>query len=599
MEYVDSSDDEEEDIIDKIKPGYFGYIADSLINLEAILSDTNPLVSFDYKIGVALQHLADRFFRHTEVGEQYRLLKIKYININTEIYNQFIKDARLFFTNQSDLLSIDSSIPNEEIIQLFNHLFTDRVPLTPKVKVISTSEEYKTELLRRISQDLDFVSAIKATFPLKSISLIQSSDTTNAAEVLAFCKLINRYTKNELKVIISTSQNATEVDKSIQIQFKAQQIRDLNESWILRPKNKKAQNKIPSLGNYSDIFEYITQDNKKSIINRMFDLLLNKANLNTPDHTAQQTDKLTQLLFVSELARNKAAVFTTLMFLNLLEREDISQKSTKSELINLFPMALAGAMQSSRDLINEPLLENTHSMDFNHEKQTHINLLKAQSSIWCAYDKELMQVRNLLILSNEKLRNTLDLEPILEYGISYKEFLPSSLSSAIETLAKQYKEVLNQNSLEEKKKLLKELFQEELSKVNSSNERSINQLTLTLFYNKASNTLAEFKFSKDLIKPLNDKIIEALKRLYEYCLKAYNIKGFAKTGKIKVIQDEQSNDKTSKGLKRDNEELEETKNKIPKGEAMSDVHDTAFYQSQQEDDITTHAMGSESNLKSD
>ena len=31
------------------------------------------------EVGVALQHLADRFFRHTEIGKQYKKLKAKHI----------------------------------------------------------------------------------------------------------------------------------------------------------------------------------------------------------------------------------------------------------------------------------------------------------------------------------------------------------------------------------------------------------------------------------------------------------------------------------------------------------------------------------------
>jgi len=594
MECIDSSDDEEELLISKIrKVGYFHYIANELIDIAGICKMQDPDFVFDYRIGVALQHLADRFFRHTEVGEQYKLLKTAHINLDTEICNQFIKNARSFFTKQSDLLSIDPSTKNEEIIQLFNHLFTGRVPLTSKIKAISPSEDYKTKLLQKISQDSSFVSAIKTAFPLRTLSLIQSSSATNAAEVLAFCKLINRYIKNELKVIIATSQDSTEVDKSIQIQFKTQHIRDLNESWILRPNSKKAQNKIASLGNYSDIFEYITQDTKKSIISRIFDLLLNKETLNITGNNIQQTDKLTQLLFISELARNKAAVFTILMFLDLLESEDISQKHVKNELIDLFPMALKGAMQSSRDLINEPLLENTHSMDFNHEDQTHINLLKAQGVICRSHNEGLMKVRNLIIVANKDLRDTMSIEDILEYLTDCKEFLTLPLSGEIESLKTQYKEVLGQETLEQKKVSLNNYFPEKTTEIGSaSGNRSITKLIAKLFYNKVNIMLAEFGTSKELIKQLNCKIIESLKGLYNYSLQMYGIKGFAE----ELISAEKSDEETLKSLKRENEDLEGIKSKIAKSEAMSDVHNTVFDQSLQKDDITTYAMGSGSNL---
>jgi len=430
--YIDSSDDEEEGVIDKIQTEYFEYLVNEIINFQDIVQTSNPTQTFYYRIGLVLNHLADRFFRHTEIAEKYRCLKDKYIKQGD--YNNFVEEAKKFFKTQSNIITIDDSkFESPEIIQLFNNLFSDQV-LIPEC-VTSTSSEYKTQILENIAQDQNFLHVIKQTFPNYFLKLEQSQNTSNAAEVLSFNKIINRYIKNSLKAIIAENMKGANVDKAVEVKFLYQEISSLTEAWVLRPGSQKAQNEIVSLGSYDQIFKYVNEANKNNVINRAMSLLLNKP-LDIGSTDNQLTDQMAQLFFVSEMARNKATVFTALMFLDLLKKQDISQQDTKEALIDLFPMSMKGAIQCCRDLVNEKQLENIHYMDFNHEENDQGNILLAQGKIWCAYSAQMQQAQDLLKLQQKvnTTTNFLNVTSIVKGINAVKMFLTPTLIDNITTL---------------------------------------------------------------------------------------------------------------------------------------------------------------------
>lgn len=527
-DFIDSSDDEEEEVVNKIKSGYFTYIVTELINIRDCLEqqEQRPVISFDYRLGIAMQHLADRFFRHTEIGAEYKKLKFSLLRIDKNTYDTFLQQVQSFFKMQTDFVQINDSIGNNHIIQLFNHLFSDKVLVPSTASITTANSHYKDQILTKMSEHLKLTQIIQQIFPGDFLSLRQSSNAKNAAEVLAFSKIVNRYIKNELKAILSNSTDSLEVDKFIQFKFQKQTIRDLNESWIIRPQSKKAQNKIDSLGNYDEIFQDLNQDNKTNVINRIFSILCNKDIASIGIKNDQYSDKLVQLLFISELARNKAAVFTTLMFLNLLETQDIS--NNKEKLIKLFPMALKSAMQSSRDLINEDKLENTHYMDFNHEGMAHFNILRAQGELWCAYDKNLECLRNLIVFLDKSSRERLNSKLFLEKIINISKIFPiqQELDEA-QNLQKIYLEI--PSTLEEKKSYLKKHFSVYQKIIEGSTERTIQKVIDEIFYNKKNDLSVKYDktFVVSNFLSIIEQILEqSINELYLYAINKYGFEGF-------------------------------------------------------------------------
>jgi hypothetical protein len=135
---------------------------------------------------------------------------------------------------------------------------------------------YKEQLLKNFSDHEEFLNKIYEAFPKKILNLKQSDESKNAAEILAFSKIVNRFIKNELKVVLSTSVDSLSVDKYIHSEFRKQKIRDLNKSWTLRPQTKKASNKIASFSTYTNMFKDLDEANKTNIISRMFPILCNR-----------------------------------------------------------------------------------------------------------------------------------------------------------------------------------------------------------------------------------------------------------------------------------------------------------------------------------
>ena len=553
---VDSSDDEEKEVVSKVEPGYFSYIVAKLIGIRDILTlqTKDPVILFDYSLGIAMQHLADRFFRHTEIGEEYKKLKSESLGIAQSIYNNFLIQAKLFFNTQQELIQIDDIVEDKHIIQLFNHLFSDQVPLPNTVKLTTANSPYKDQSLSNISSHAGLTDIIQQVFPKQILSLKQSNDTNNAAEVLAFSKVVNRYIKNELKIILSSAVDSLEVDKLIQFIFQQQKIRDLVESWVLRPQTRKASNKIDSLGNYDEIFQDLTENNKANIIDRIFSILCNEDIASIGSKNDQYADKLVQLLFISELARNKAAIFTTLMFLNLLETRDISDDKIKEKLIKLFPMALKGAMQSSRDIINEKKLENTHYMDFNHEGMAHINILRAQGELWCFYDNNLECIKKLMFLLNTESRDNLEPKTFLEHIITVSKMflIQPELVEEVKTLQRIYQEI--PDNLNEKKSYLKEHFlgPESVSIIEKSNSRSIQTVIKKIFTEKIKILSAKYNKvfeASNFLSVIEKTLEQSIYKLYFHAIESYNLEGFSISSRFKLTT------KNAKELLEDGNEL--------------------------------------------
>lgn len=427
--YFDSSDDEEPEVINRVQASvsYKSFLVKNLVDLSTFQHNCDVL-KFEYNLGLCLQHLSDRFFRHTEIGEAYKNLKLILFQSYTEKYEELLANIKRII-DIKDLLTFSNLVPRD-YLQIFNHLFDHEIPLPEGITVIDDS--YKELLKSKIRTDTELLQLFHNYFPFRTLELIQSQDSLNASEILAFSKIINRYCKNELKIIALFCSEEQLVDSVVNISFHGQFIRNLSESWVLRPKSMKASNKIVSLTTYKTEYEKLCNENKEQIIDRIAGLINNRELVQINIEDMAYADKLAHWLFVSELSRNKAAVFTNLMFLKLLKISDINIPANKKHIIDLYPMSAEGAMQASRDLINEEKLHNCHNMDFGNELPgSHKSMLQSQGRLWVNYDYDklnpILAALSIIEASVKEFRDV-DIEKTINNLISSRVYYANTVN---------------------------------------------------------------------------------------------------------------------------------------------------------------------------
>jgi hypothetical protein len=388
--YIDSSDEEETIAIEQSlkntilkAQGYTKYI----ITQTDIINSTNT-DNFKIKLGLMLQHFADRISRSDIFRQSYHKLKSKYLYIDSKEYTQNLSEIKQIIdtsgTNYFENFD-QASLNDKAYIQIFNSLFNPDIefPNLLSIKSNYTEGSIKDDLIKNL-QSLGF----KFSFLNRSPLSVNSNEAVSAVDCLNMSKLLNRYNKDKIKFTILKLNKKTSVSNTIEL--KNSEKKYFQDNNIIHPATKNIQNAHPSQGNYTEIFGNLPQDTKlrKLFIDYTLSIMNNKvetSSISSYNFNQTEAEDLWFLMFVLEAQRNNTSILTSPMFLSSID------KNNNYNYIDLFPMALKNAVSSSRDIgfKYSKLLLNKFTLDYDTSNSSNgDSLLNAEGNLFLTWLKE-------------------------------------------------------------------------------------------------------------------------------------------------------------------------------------------------------------------
>ncbi|ABE04926.1 hypothetical protein [Rickettsia bellii] len=320
--YIDSSDEEKENqIINKIiSINYNNYLFNNIINIKNI----HNADEFKAKLGLILHNLADRFFRSSIINNAYQKIKERKLSLKDTNRNKLLDNIKLSFNIKLDQLFINNKenpITDEDYIQLFNFLFDKHVNL-PNVFITKneiTNNKIKSSLIEEIQKNREI--NLKLLFQNNLNIEIKSN---NSAKILACSKVTNRNNKNKIKYL--TIKEAKNHSSSTSYELSNSELPAFTDSHVIHYETGNVQTEIFGFGTYKDIFQRMLRNeaHRENIVERIFELVQNKKIANTEKLSQELNnfaEQLTHLLFIVEMQRNNATLFTAPMFLELIIKD--------------------------------------------------------------------------------------------------------------------------------------------------------------------------------------------------------------------------------------------------------------------------------------
>ena len=324
-EYLDSSDDElEGQVLNQIniKKSYVGYIFNKFEWHNITFKD------FTINLALAVHNFADRVFRNSEIDKQYKKHKLQ---IFKDGHKKLLLDIDLTFFNS--VVEINRKVLDKSIISEDNQLIFNKFQENKKVEKIDFSILAQNPLI--LNQEL------------------------GSADLLSFSKLVTRNNKNTIKsyVLENIISNTTNVSYKLPV-FN---LKTLSEYHVIKS-NGNAHSLIPELGTYDSILSKIPKkfEDRQIFINNIFKLIKNQEPNNDLHNNDMEhlDERIVHLLFITEMQRNNAVLFTAPIFLKLLNNGE------KIE----FPMSAGDAVSHCRGIFKEykDELPNHSSIDYDN-----------------------------------------------------------------------------------------------------------------------------------------------------------------------------------------------------------------------------------------
>ncbi|MCZ6886556.1 MAG: hypothetical protein O7C59_03590 [Rickettsia endosymbiont of Ixodes persulcatus] len=217
----------------------------------------------------------------------------------------------------------------------------------------------------------------KLLINLKSISKNPLNFTiNNSQEFLAFTKIISGNNINQLKhrILEETTNDLATICKISNTKEET-----FTTNHIVHYKTGNVQTDIHSFGTYDKIlseFNNQVPKYKHAIIKRIFEVVHAKESTQNIEELPRKlnhfAEKLTHLLFIVEIHRNNATLFTAPMFLELISKDKIFLSDKE-----LFPMSAEHAVAQIRGIIKnyKYVLPNSYSLDYDTTNVQNGNLL--------------------------------------------------------------------------------------------------------------------------------------------------------------------------------------------------------------------------------
>ena len=356
--FVDSSDEEDEEIVKSSihqHPSYAKYLS-SLTNLEDFSS---PHV-FKMNLGILVHNFAERFFRSSIIELPYLLQKKKLMTIEKNNYVNILKIIREAANN---FILTDESLKDKTYIKLFNYIFNKNLNLSnnlPKDIVLKPNVNQKNfrdnfiDKIRELNIQEEFT-------PFPSLNLFLDNKSSHSVQLLSFSKLVNRHNKTQLKFF--TINDSDNISGSSRYIFDCKGIKEFTDTHIYHYKTGNVLTEVVKFGSYKNFLKKIPEENstRENFIKYVYDFI--KDNNSSTDLESKDKNfakQLVHVLFITEMHRNKSALFLSPMFLDLI-KEDSSYISPE-----YFPISALNAVSSYRNIIKNfsQSIPNLHHIDY-------------------------------------------------------------------------------------------------------------------------------------------------------------------------------------------------------------------------------------------
>ncbi|WP_341792772.1 MULTISPECIES: hypothetical protein [unclassified Rickettsia] len=388
--YIDSSDEErEKNVIKNVtKINYNSYLSKNILNIKNINSGDE----FKAKLGLILHNLADRLFRSPAINSIYQKIKEQKLSLNENTYKKILTDIKTAFNKKLTQLFIDDNKENKpadkDYIQLFNFVFNKKTPLP---EIFTLKNNVKIVDVRKILLKELKIAKINLK-PLYKNPLNIDLESGSSNEILSCSKIANRNNKNKIKylTVVETDNHSSSSIYNIS----NSQLDSFTDSHVIHYNTGNVQTEIFGFGKYKEILQKIPQNalHKSAMVKHIFNIIQNKE-INIEELEITQglnnfAEQLAHLLFIVEMQRNNATLFTAPMFLELIAQDEKYLKYEK-----FFPMSAKTAVAQARGVAkdNGEKLPNTHNMDYDttNVKKSDL-LLKREGDIFVEWLSEVI-----------------------------------------------------------------------------------------------------------------------------------------------------------------------------------------------------------------
>lgn len=405
-EILDSSS-EEESKENYTLSKHLNFLLKNILDINYIYNSED----FKLKLGLILHNLADRFFKYSTIKDTYKKIKSEILTVDNEFSQENLQIIKTAFNKHLNKLfkgANKENISNTDYQNLLHCVFNPNYSI-PKIFTLAdgiTADHAKKVLFQELQN---------SRISLNSISSNPLNFTIhNSKELLAFTKTTTKTTKITLKSVMldgmdDNSSTTCNIPNTMKKTFTA--------NHVMHYKSGNIQTDIPSFGTYDEILSKFNQrpEHKSNIVNRILEVIKNKEVSQTiqelPRDLNYFAEKLTHLLFVVEVYRNNATLFTAPMFLELIDKNSIFLSDK-----GFFPMSVEHAVAQTRGIIKnyKYVLPNSCPIDYDTTNVQNGNLL-------------LIKEGNILIewfsekLNNYKLANIARIFDILASMQFYKK----------------------------------------------------------------------------------------------------------------------------------------------------------------------------------
>ncbi|WP_342269861.1 hypothetical protein [Rickettsia endosymbiont of Orchestes rusci] len=210
-------------------------------------------------------------------------------------------------------------------------------------------------------------------------------------EIIACSKIVNRNNKNKIKHL--TIEETSNYSSSSIYNISTLKLKTLTDSHVIHYNTGNVQTEIFGFGKYKEILQKIPEDafHKEAMVKRIFEIIQNKkinSEIEITRNLNNFAEQLAHLLFIVEMQRNNATLFTAPMFLELIAQDEKYLKYEK-----FFPMSAKTAVAQARGVAkdNGEKLPNTHNMDYDITNVKKSNLLlKREGDIFIEWLSEVI-----------------------------------------------------------------------------------------------------------------------------------------------------------------------------------------------------------------
>lgn len=312
----DSSSDEETKE-NYTLPKYLDFLLKNILDIKYI----NDSEDLKLRLGLVLHKLADGFYKDSAIRDIYKKIKSEILAVDNDYYEENFNIIKTAFNKHLRKLFKDDNkqnISDKDYQKLLHFVFNPNRSI-PKIFTLNkniTADYAKKVLLQELQN---------SNINLKSISNNPLNYTIHDSKgLLAFAEMIDRNNKNQLKHRILEETNSA-LSTICKISNTREETFTINH--IVHYKTGNIQTDIPDLGKYDEILSKFEQEQKykHAIIKRIFEVIHAKESTQNIEELPRKlnyfAEKLTHLLFIVEIHRNNATLFTATMFLELIDKD--------------------------------------------------------------------------------------------------------------------------------------------------------------------------------------------------------------------------------------------------------------------------------------